>query len=178
MKDMKSSQAVIILGGFGPGYQEQKKMMAIYILSIVLGGDTNSRLFDELREKRGLAYSVDMSYFAFKDFGVFGVNGVVDRENVDVAIELIKEELYKVAQNGITEYELEKARNYLLGQMLQEQEGVAVVAGNLSTQLALGWDYEHYLMRKARLFAITQKQIGEIAEEVLKEENYFIQVLK
>lgn len=177
-KDMQSSQAVIILGGFGPGYQQQEKILAMYVLSLILGGDTNSRLFNELRDSRGLAYSIDMDYYALREYGVFIIDGVVDRANVNVAIDVIKYELNKICQEGITEFELEKARNHLLGQMLQEQESVSAIAGTIAVSLRLGWDYEHFLTRKERLFAVTREQVIEIAREVIKEDNFYIQVLK
>lgn len=99
-------------------HQDHKDKYAWGLLNIILGGNMSSRLFDEVREKRGLAYSISSSAKAFKDTGLFLIRAGVDNKKIVEALEVILKELRKIRREGVTEGEFKRAKEYFLGQTL------------------------------------------------------------
>lgn len=90
---------------------------ALEILSIILGGNMSSRLFNEVREKRGLAYDVGSFVRKFHETGAFGVEAGVDNRKVKDAVAVILKELEKIARRPVTAGELRRAKEFHLGQL-------------------------------------------------------------
>jgi len=114
----KKEQAHFILG-FLINKMGTKDRYVESILSVILGGGMSSRLFTEIREKRGLAYSVRSSTDRCVDTGYIGTYAGVDVKRIDEAIKVTLDEHYKLAsgENPITSGELEKAKEYVKGHM-------------------------------------------------------------
>lgn len=112
-----TEQMHVALGMYGLDYDHSDKY-ALALLNIVLGGNMSSRLFDELREKRGLAYSISSSAKYLKDTGLFLVRAGVDNRKMVDALDLILKELQKMKQASISADEFMRAKEYLLGQLL------------------------------------------------------------
>ncbi|MBU1125087.1 MAG: insulinase family protein [Candidatus Omnitrophica bacterium] len=91
---------------------------AIGILHVILGGNMSSRLFDQIREKRGLAYEIGTQIKCFHDTGTFLVHAGMDNLKVAGTISLILEELSKAKKNLVTEDEFKRGRDFYLGQLL------------------------------------------------------------
>ena len=90
---------------------------ALDILSVILGGNMSSRLFNEVREKRGLAYDIGSFTRKFRETGVFGVEAGVDNKKVNEAVRVIAKELGKTAQGLVKPGELKRAKEFYLGQL-------------------------------------------------------------
>ncbi len=88
------------------------------VLNVILGGNMSSRLFDELREKRGLAYSVYSTTKAYRDTGMFMIKAGVDNKKALDAVELILRILKQLRRQGVKPLEFTRAREYFLGQFL------------------------------------------------------------
>jgi len=88
------------------------------LLSIILGGNMSSRLFNEVREKRGLAYSISSGMKSLHDTGVFMVRAGVDNNKITDALDLILKVLAKIGREGIKEDEFKRAQEYYMGQFL------------------------------------------------------------
>lgn len=178
VKDTGLSQAFIVIGGNAPDYKNSHDKIAMVLLSLIIGGDVNSILFQELREKHGLAYSVEMNYQPYREFGYYVVSVIVERNNDKKAISIIREVLKEVSRNGVSAKDLEKAKNHLLGQLIQEQQSMSSVSQNIAICMRMGWGYKHYLTRKERLLSVTLEDVKRVANEVFNEEDQYIQVLK
>lgn len=170
-------QSIIILGGFGCNALETQKNTAFHVLAQIIGGETDSLLFNELREKRGLAYSVEFSYSSVRNFGFYNALAIVDKKREEEALEAIKSILQDVKKNGISQVELQKTKNYVRGIRLMEEESVLNQAQTLSVLEAIGYGYEYYKQRELRLNKVTVKDLQDIAEEYFAEEKYFIHIL-
>lgn len=175
--NQKADQAIIHLGGFGCAARETQKNTAFHVLAQIIGGDTNSLLFEELREKRGLAYSVEFNFSSVKDFGYFSALAIVDKSREKEALQAICEVLQQIRNNGISEQELQKTKNYIRGLRLLEEESVLNQAMTLSSLEAIGFGYDYYLKRDERLQNVTITMLHEIAQEYFRQENYFIHIL-
>lgn len=95
----------------------------VAIISSVLGGNMSSRLFQKIREERGLAYSVYTYSSAFLEDGVFTVYAGTTKESYRDVIEIIKSEFEDIRVNGITAYELQKSKNQFLSMLTFSLEG-------------------------------------------------------
>ena len=113
----QSEQAHLILGvrGYAIGHPDR---YALQLLAVVLGGGMSSRLFTEVREKRGLAYYVHAANGAYTDAGTLYAGAGVDVDRIDEAITTILGELRKIAAEPIPSEELEKARGYAKGRFV------------------------------------------------------------
>ncbi len=95
---------------------------ALRLLNIVLGGNMSSRLFNELRERRGLAYSIGSGCKHLSDTGLFMIRAGLKTGKVQDALRLIMSELKKVSRSGITQAEFTRAKEYYIGQVLLGME--------------------------------------------------------
>ena len=93
------------------------------IISSVLGGNMSSRLFQKIREERGLAYSVYTYSSAFLEGGVFTVYAGTTHESYRDVIDIIRDEFEDIRENGITAYELQKSKNQFLSMLTFSLEG-------------------------------------------------------
>ena len=118
-KDLE--QAHICIGG--PGLSQVAPLRyAAYVLNTALGGGMSSRLFQEVREKRGRVYSIFSFLSAFLDCGYFGIYAGTSPEWVDEVIEVTIKEIAQVAREGLKPAELARAKSQLKGNMLLGME--------------------------------------------------------
>jgi len=92
-----------------------------YVLALIdvcLGGGMSSRLFQEIREKRGLAYSINTYEAIYRPAGIFGVYAGTSPANADEVIKLIREEMEKIKAEGFDDEELERAKTQVKGSLL------------------------------------------------------------
>lgn len=101
-----------------PGYDENHPdRYALGLLSIILGGNMSSRLFVQVREKKGLAYSIGSCHKTMHDTGVFMIRAGVDNLKIVEAVAVILRELKKIRLKGITSDEFQRAKDYMIGQI-------------------------------------------------------------
>ncbi len=100
----------------------------LIILSIILGGNMSSRLFNEVRVKRGLAYFIATEVGPYQDVGSFVIRAGLDKERIFEALEVVVEELKKIKKQGVTTEELFRAKDYFEGKLLLGLEDSADVA--------------------------------------------------
>ena len=86
------------------------------ILNIILGGNMSSRLFNEVREKRGLAYAISSGVKSLDDTGLMMIRAGVDNTKILGAVEVILKELARIRKNGVSDDELKRAKDYFIGQ--------------------------------------------------------------
>jgi predicted Zn-dependent peptidase len=132
-RDLMDAQ--IILGFEGRAYHV-RDFYASQVLSMILGGGMSSRLFQEVREKRGLCYSVYAFHWGFSDTGVFGVHAATGQSDVGKLVPLIVDEL-RQAGEGITQQELDRARAQYRAGLIMSGESAASRASQIARQLLL-----------------------------------------
>jgi predicted Zn-dependent peptidase len=132
VKYRRTEQAHLSLGTRGPSSRDADRHAAD-LLSIILGEGMSSRLFQELREKRGLCYDVHSYTSHFQDTGAFTVYAGVDPRNAVDAVRAILEELARL-RDGVPEEELIKARELSKGRLLLRMEDTRNVSGWLGAQ--------------------------------------------
>ncbi len=127
MEHRQTEQVNLVLGVEGPSLFDQDRF-ACDLLSMLLGEGMSSRLFTEIREKLGLAYDIHSYVEHFQQTGVFVIQAGVDPEQASRATQAVVEQLAAVRE-GITEAELNKAREMARGRLLLSMENSRNVAG-------------------------------------------------
>lgn len=114
----KDTEQTHLALGFHSFKRDHPLKHALGLLHIVLGANMSSRLFNELREKRGLAYEIGTQVGRFQDTGTFIVHAGIDNRKVAKTIKLILTELYKVKDKLVSEDEFKRAKEFYLGQLM------------------------------------------------------------
>lgn len=147
--------------------REHPDRYALSVLDQVLGGGLSSRLFQTIREERGLAYSVYSYRAAFEDGGALAVYAGTGVQHVDEVLGLMHEALDKLAAEGITARELEVARGHLVGELALSLEDSAARMHRIGrSQLVHGCipTVEEVV---ARVQDVTLEQVADVAARVL-----------
>jgi predicted Zn-dependent peptidase len=168
-----SEQAHLILGvrGYPIGHPNR---YALQLMAVVLGGGMSSRLFTEVREKRGLAYYVNAGNTAYTDTGTFYANAGVDVERIDDAITTILGELRKIAAEPVPAEELEKARGYAKGRfVLRLESPQGTIQYGLRREVLEGAIEEpDELLR--RLDEVTVEDVRRVARDLFEEKRLYL----
>ena len=161
----KTAQTHISMGAPAFPYKDPRRYSAL-VLSNILGGGMSSRLFQRIREKLGLAYSVYSFFDFFEDTGVFGIYMGTDRENAPRVIGEVLKEIKRLRRNSIDPEELSNAKYQLKGNLLLSMESTF----NRMNRLAR---YELFLRENVDLDhtikainKIKSKDVIEVAEEL------------
>ncbi|WP_193336758.1 M16 family metallopeptidase [Devosia beringensis] len=157
-------QAHIVVGFEGRAYNADG-FYAAQVLASILGGGMSSRLFQEIREKRGLCYSVYSFHWAFADSGVFGVAAATGADEVADLVPVVLDELKRATEN-ITDEEVIRVRNQIRAGLLMSLESPSARAGQLARQQIL-WGRPIPMQETVdRINAITARRVQEIAEQI------------
>jgi predicted Zn-dependent peptidase len=105
-----------------------------FVLNTVLGGSMSSRLFQNIREKRGLAYSISSGVTSYSDAGCLGVYAGTSRESVDEVVRLTVEELKRLKSERVTAEELQRAKDHLRGSLMLALENTGSRMSHLARQ--------------------------------------------
>ncbi len=174
LKDL--GQAHICLGTLGYAYSHPKRY-GYHVLNTLLGGGMSSRLFQEIRETRGLAYSVYSFQAAYLDTGMLGVYVGTGREAVTEVIDLVVENFTRLKREEISAEELRTAKEQLKGNLLLSTEST----GSRMSKLAMN---EIYFGRQlemndviAEIEQVTAADVREISEELFRPEYIGLTVL-
>lgn len=142
---------------------------ALSVLATILGGNMSSRLFIQVREKRGLAYYVRSGADHYRDSGYFVTQAGLDIKRIEEAIQVILNECQKVTKaTEITKEELTKAKEYIKGKMVLELEDSQSVAGLYVSQALLEKEIKtpEEIMRKIE--EVTLGDVARVAEKIFK----------
>jgi len=150
----KPSQQIQLALGF-PGYSyTHRDEETANLLAIILGGNMSSRLFTEVREKRGLAYAVRAESTSYQDTGNFVITAGIDAKNALETTRIILGELKKIKKDGVTVEELKRAKTFFEGKLSLSLED--------SAELAAWYGRQQVLIGKILTPASKIKQIQKI----------------
>ncbi|OHE59270.1 MAG: hypothetical protein A2Z47_07800 [Thermodesulfovibrio sp. RBG_19FT_COMBO_42_12] len=155
--------------------QASKERYKLYVLNTILGAGISSRLFQEVREKRGLAYSIYSFMASYFDAGVWGVYAGVSRKKVREVLELILKEMRSL-RDTLNETELKRAKNQLKGNIILGLESTNSRMNNIARQeIYYGRYYSPKEIMK-KIDSISLNQIRELTERLVKKEWFSLTV--
>jgi zinc protease len=165
--DLDVPQSVLIMGG--PGImRNEPDFMAAFVLNHILGGNPfSSRLYKEVREARGLAYSVSSGVMPLDHAAIFYTSTATRSDRTGQALDVMQAEMRKLAETGPTEEELANAKSYLTGSYALRFDTSTKIAQQLvALQLEdLGIDYID--KRNGLVNAVTMADVKRVAKRLL-----------
>ncbi|RKE21458.1 pitrilysin family protein [Streptomyces sp. TLI_171] len=161
-----TEQAHLVLGVPGVPRHDERRW-ALGVLNAALGGGMSSRLFQEVREKRGLAYSVYSYSSSYADTGLFGIYAGCQPKRVEEVLKICRAELARVVEEGITEEELRRAIGQISGSTVLGMEDT----GSLMNRIGKAeLSYGHHLSvdeMLTKMAEVTLADVHAVARDVL-----------
>jgi predicted Zn-dependent peptidase len=163
-QEKDTEQFHIALGGPGIDRADERRY-ALTILDAVFGGSTSSRLFREVREKRGLAYAVGSYTQQYVDSGLIGLYVGTREDNVEEACGIIGRELASIHSDGITDDELARAKEHVKGRMVLSSESTAARMGRIGKAVLFDMPVLTLDELIEKVDGVSGEQVAELARE-------------
>jgi predicted Zn-dependent peptidase len=150
----------------GPGIaRDDERRWALGVLDSAFGGSTSSRLFQEVREKRGLAYSVGSYAEQYRDGGIVAIYVGTRADNVESACEVIGTELGRLQSDGLSQEELERARENVKGRLVLSLEAPMARASRIGKAVLFGLPLLTMDEMLAKIDAVGVEDVTELARQ-------------
>ncbi|MFY9492965.1 MAG: pitrilysin family protein [Minisyncoccia bacterium] len=150
---------------------------ALGLLATILGGGMSSRLFIRIRDELGLGYYIRAGSTLSADHGYFEVSSGVDTKRIHEAVEAIMEELNKARRDGVTEKELQKAKDFIKGGTLISLESSDEVASFFGLQEVLVRDILTVEQKFSMMDKVTTDDVKQVAEDIFQNKNLNLAVI-
>jgi len=170
LKHKKTEQVHLCLGTGGPS-QTAEDRHAFAIFDTVLGGSMSSRLFQEIREKRGLAYSIYSYNATLKGAGLFIVYAGTSKETFKQVVDLTIQEIDRIKKNGITNEEMARAKEHLKGSLVLSLESTSSRMGWLAKTMYYHDHVPTINETFKKIDKATKEDIINVANKYIKEEH-------
>ncbi len=162
-----TEQANVVLGVPGLARDDDRRY-SLGVLNAALGGGMSSRLFQEVREKRGLAYSVFSFTSNYADTGMFGVYAGCIPKKIDDVLAITRAELSKIAAKGITAEELMRGKGQMRGGLVLDMEDTGSRMSRIGKSELLAGDLWSTAEMLGAINAVTVEQVRDVAEALLE----------
>jgi zinc protease len=160
--------------GVRPGHQDY---FALQVLNRVLGGGTDARLFQILREEKGWTYGAYSRFTRPRDVGFFAATAEVRTEVTDSAVAEVMRQLRRLRDDAVPEAEIESARNFLAGSFPLRIETAAQIAAQVAQARLLGLDLDDVTRYPERIRAVSSADVQRVAREHVRPERAAIVVV-
>ena len=164
----KETEQVHLGIGFPAFSYFDPRLDAFQILSVILGGSMSSRLFIQVRERRGLCYYIKAQANVYEDTGNLFIRAGLDKSKIDQAIKIIWEEIMDIKEKGITEDELLKAKELLKGHLILEMEDTANLAQWYARRQILISKIITPEQKIKQLLKVNKEQVNRTAKQIIK----------
>ena len=164
--DRKTEQAHLLYGVDGVGRNDERRF-ALSILASALGGGMSSRLFQEIREKRGLAYSVYAYIQQFAGTGSLSFYAGCQPQKAEEVISIIKQITHEVAKSGLSEEEINRAKGAVRGALVLSQEDTGSRMNRIGKSELVYGEIMSFDEILRRVSSVTHDEIRQIASELL-----------
>jgi predicted Zn-dependent peptidase len=167
-RDVKQTQLALGYRTFGI---QDKRKYALTVMDAILGRGMSSRLFQSVREKRGLSYDISSRAQFFSDAGMFGIAAGLDPSKAEEALATIDRELTRIKTRKVPEEELERTKEFLIGNFrLSHEKVLSKMLFHGSTTMAFGRLVTTTEQIK-EIRKVTPEDVIEVAREVLVNDN-------
>ncbi len=167
-KDIEQSHVCLGTGALTQGHDDRH---VAYVLNTILGGSMSSRLFQHIREERGLAYAVSSSLTSYSDAGMLTVYAGCASDKVGDVVDLTLAELRAVRDQPVTPVELRRAKDHLKGSLMLSLESTSSRMSHLARQEL--YFTRHYTMDEtlASIEQVSAEDIQRVAVEMFRDEH-------
>ena len=166
-----TEQYHVCVGATGISRSDRRRFAAS-LLDAILGGSASSRLFQEIREKRGMAYSVYTFAGQYSDTGQVGVYVGTREENLVACLEIVAEQIADIASGNVRDVELARAKENLKGRIVLSMESTANRMSRLGKSLITDTELLSLDRLGAEIDAVTPEAVAELAGMLLAPERF------
>ena len=159
-------EQVQMIWGWPSVNKKDKKFLPLQVLANILGGNMSSRLFLQIRERRGLCYSIRAGVSGYEDISSFNIQAGLNKDKIEEALIAIKEEVNKIKTIGVSAEELKQAKENIRGRLILRLENPSAYLGFLSDQELFGQKIKTLEDLLKAVDKISLKQINDMAKEV------------
>jgi zinc protease len=175
--DMNVPQSVVRFGLPAMARSDKDFIAAFVLNTIVGGGSFTSRLYQEIREKRGLAYGVDTSIMPMRHASMFYGGVATKNEAVSQSLEVIRSELKRIASEGPSEKELADTKAYLTGSFALRFDTNTNIANQLLWMNMEGLGRSYVETRNAQIQAVTIDDVRRVAKRLFEGRDLMVTVV-
>jgi zinc protease len=166
-------QSVVVFGAPGLPIKDKDYRPAQVMNYVLGGGSFSSRLMDEVRSKRGLAYGISTGLASYRKSDLISGGVGTDNARVKETIEITKVEIAKMRDAGISDAELADAKAFLTGSYPLRFDSNSKIANNLLGLAMQGFDKDYINRRNAEIMAVTKEQVAEVAKRLLDPAKFY-----
>jgi zinc protease len=175
--EMNVPQSVAVFG-LGAMPRRDPEFIPAFVLNQILGGGGfASKLMEEVREKRGLAYSVYTYVYPYQHASIFSGGVATRNDAMGQSLDVIRDELKKMADNGPSQEDLDNAKNYLIGSYPLRFDTNAKIATQLLGLKMDGFGPEYVENRNAMIAAVTLDDMKRVAKSLLDTQNLIVTIV-
>lgn len=164
----KQTDQVHMVLGFPAFNYDDPCNAPLLLLHLIMGGSMSSRLFINVRERKGLCYVIRTSVTNYADAGAFTITSGLDKTRLREAMQVIYDELLRVSKHGVTSAEVAMAKEHLRGKMTLQFEDSARVADFYGQQKLLMKKFETSEQKIKRILKQSPAEVNRVARGVLK----------
>ena len=164
-RNKELEQVHLCLGARAPDLLSEKRFASI-VFNTILGGNMSSRLFQEIREKHGLAYSIYSFISSFIDTAFLGVSAATDAEDINNVLRLINTEIKKIQNGELSEIDLNAVKEHLIGNILLGSESIDSRMMRMAKYEYLFDRYVEYDEIVNRIERVTLDEVIDSANEI------------
>ena len=160
-----------MVAGFPGLAQAVPERYALYLLNDVIGGSMSSRLFQEVRERQGLVYSIHSGSQAYRDAGVLYIYAGTDTQNFSKVLKCILKEVRAIKKDGITAEELRRAKDHLKGNLMLSLESTSSRMNRLAKQELYFGSFFSLDEMLAAIDRVTEEEVQALVHRLMDEEQ-------
>lgn len=169
--DCRKTKQVHLALGFPAYSYSHPDLYALHVLAVILGGNMSSRLFINVRERKGLCYYIRAQADVYQDTGNLMIRSGLDKDKIHEAIKIIMAELKKIKTRGITAKELKQAKEFLKGRLTLQLEETNDLAEFYGRQYLLTDELLTPEQKINKIFKVTIGQVNKVAKDLIKSEK-------
>lgn len=175
--EMNVPQSVAVFGLGAMARKDPDFIPAFVLNHIIGGGGFASRLMEEVREKRGLAYSVYSYILPYRHTSVYSGSVATRNDAIDQSLDVIRSELTGIAQNGPTDEELNNAKSYLVGSYALRFDTGGKIASQLLGLMEEGFGPDYITNRNEMISGVTLEDVKRVAKRLLETDNLIVTIV-
>jgi len=175
--EMNVPQSVAVFGLGAMARKDPDFMTAFVLNHIIGGGGFASRLMEEVREKRGLAYSVYSYILPYRHTSIYSGSVATRNDAIDKSLEVIRGELAAISENGPTEEEFNNAKSYLVGSYALRFDTSSKISRQILGLMEEGFEPDYIINRNKMISDVTMENVKRVAKRLLVVDNLIITIV-
>lgn len=166
-------QTHCLVGGYGYDLNDDRRVLLAFLINVLGGPASVSRLNMQLREKHALTYNVEAGYVPYSDSGVWTIYLGCDRDKLEKSMELVRAELRKLRETPLTTMQLARAKKQFTGQLVLSSENTENLMLGIAKSVLVYNSFDSTAEIAAKIGAITAEKLQETANDIFREDNLY-----